>query len=358
MIKNPNLRRNKYKKCPKCNKFYLVEEKKQKITNYTCENIDCDLEIQIWYLDDFLHNYSGRTQDQVRSRFIYIAYYFKEKYKVNNIIDATYNQFLDFFKNDLNKRGIRNCVLNNWRSNLNKYYLGIQDRYKAEGKQFINQVPSKNSFKFSKKSKLDEDFDEKYLTYKTIIRVLRFYYRNHNYKMFILVALMTYTGLRISELVTIHIKDIDLENRKIISGRVKRFSKRGITLSFIPGFFVNYLREYMKTVTGDFLFPAEGAKNKLKTQYPFIAISTIEARLKKLSIILKLEEPINPHAFREAINSEREAKFRDIPDRHLAILINQKPPTVNSQNYLKRLKNWEKIRDLYDQYFPYPYLIL
>lgn len=135
---------------------------------------------------------------------------------------------------------------------------------------------------------------------------------------------------------------------------------------FLPEFFIPALKFYIKInknkidETG-FLFP------KMLTlpggnKYNFVNSNYVRSALRNKSLekYLNTNEPHHPHAFRDAINSYRAQKIVDgikITQRDLDLLLNQKSKGVNVKHYQKRFKNWKKLRDTYDHYFPYPKLI-
>ncbi|MHA1822155.1 MAG: tyrosine-type recombinase/integrase, partial [Promethearchaeota archaeon] len=110
----------------------------------------------------------------------------------------------------------------------------------------MNPVPSSLSFKFSdEKDKREFSFDKKYLTYEAIEKLLRFFYFT-DYEMYILISLLAYTGARISEICTIQLRDINLKDRIIISGRIPDFSKTGLVIYFYPAFFQSEFSEFVR----------------------------------------------------------------------------------------------------------------
>lgn len=305
------------------------------------------------HLNNFIMKYSPTYKPNIKNQLIYFENWLKKFKNKDNILDADYSDIFDFFKNDLNSRGNKSESNRKWRVALNNYYEYIREFYlKSNLGNFTNPVPTSRFFQFDKsKDDLDSDFEQKFLKYDVIEKVLKFFYFT-DFSMFIVVSLLAYTGGRISEIISIMIKDVDLENRKIISGRTPGFSKAGKVVIFIPQFFVKQLNNYIENnpFIDEFLFQTES--NQMKKKYGFIQGHTIRKKLRKVKKILNINVPINPHAFRDAINTERKEIGCSLEDRQN--LLNQKPNTVNTIFYLKRFRNWKPLREKYDQYFPYP----
>jgi len=61
---------------------------------------------------------------------------------------------------------------------------------------------------------------------------------------------------------------------------------------------------------------------------------------------------MHPHAFRDLINSEQfntkmKAKYR-------FLLLNQTPPNVNVNHYIKKFKKRKELQKKYVEFFPFP----
>ena len=307
---------------------------------------DEEIHAEIPYFRDLQDHYQGRTVRQMKNKMLYFAEYLKSERDRDNVLDADYTDVLAYFREKIEPKNILIKSKQRYRMVLNTYYAIVQERKNAAGKDFNSPVPSEFGFSFLDKKNRDKEFDQQYLTYPTIQRLLRFTFFT-DYELFIQVCLLAYTGMRVSELVTIRVTDLDLESRIIITGRVSGHSKSGVVVYFYPTFFGRYFRDFIEqTDHKEFLFPSPVSNRD------HISTKTPRSKLRKITEILDLDQPVNPHAFRDAINTGREEMGCRIETRNL--LLNQKSKNVNTKHYLKKYKNLLKLREKYDRWFPYP----
>jgi integrase len=303
-------------------------------------------------LDDFMRNYAPRSGLQVKARILEFYKWAVKKYRIKSILDVKYNMVLEFFKG-IDIRDLRENTKSRYRYALYKYFeYNIEYNQKMELPIIQNPVPSELFFRFSnEKDRRTQTFSKKYMTYFEIEKILKFSYFT-NFQMFIFFGLIAYTGARPSEIASIQKADLDLKERKFISGRSINYSKRGLVLFFWPKFFTQYLLEYLSGIVGpsEFLFPA---KYETENGTGFMSTTTFWKWVGWVSRdVLKLNIKITPRMYRDAINSERKDKGVDLVTRQY--LVNQEPDSVNESDYLKRFENWEWLRNKYDQTIPYP----
>jgi len=185
------------------------------------------------------------------------------------------------------------------------------------------------------------------ITYPIIERILNYIYITRK-RLFIIVAFLLYTGARISEICRIEIKKIDLEERYFITKVKSKKALNKYGIYFLPKFFLQYLEEWRKSIYLEhpntrYLFPSR------KT---FISTNTIRKNLRKVKNELGLDCQMNPHAFRDFINSERfDTKMKD---KYRFLLLNQTPPNVNVDAYIKKFKKRRELQKKYDEFFPFP----
>jgi len=335
-------------KCPQCEKRDMRDLPGN---IFRCNS--CDLILKTDHLKLFLKNSykSYRFIGQQRNRLLNFAYYLFTKRKT--LLDALYEDVYEFFEKNVNKKNATEEAKEKWRTVLNKYYEYEQEYHLKNDidRKIINPVPSRTFYRF--KDKINEnDFTQKYLTKDTMVRIIKFYFYSQQYTMFIICALLAFLNFRISEIVTIRIEDIDLKERKIISGKVVGFAKKGPVISFFPSWFGPFLEKYIQDnkSKNQFLFRSHTQQSR----FGFLHPKTPQKYLRDIKNILKIRDEItNPHAWRDGVNSLREKM--GAPDRHLDLLLNQKPKGVNRQNYLKRLKNYTELRELWDLYVCFKY---
>lgn len=180
------------------------------------------------------------------------------------------------------------------------------------------------------------------------IKQLLSHAKKHNFKSYIAMALLAHNGMRISELISIKLSHINLQERTITSGLEEIDSKESVCFYFIPEKLIPDLEEYIDDLTSQYrdpiyLFPGN-------TQTGYCTKHNINRNFKKYRDILVKNKKINdckvnPHCFRKKINHDRLAM--NCPYPLMAILLNQEPEGVNAQNYLDEVRHNIKVRYTY-----------
>ncbi|ABL77516.1 site-specific tyrosine recombinase/integron integrase [Thermofilum pendens] len=104
----------------------------------------------------------------------------------------------------------------------------------------------------------------------------------------LIVLLLFTTGLRVSELVSLRVSDVDLEKRTL-RVRGKGSKER---LVYFPDYVADLLRSYMKGLNSEWLFPSETAEH--------IHYTTVERVLKRLKEKAGIEKKVTPHTLRHS----------------------------------------------------------
>lgn len=348
--------------CPHCSdyeKFHYSNSVIIKDPIIKCSN--CHLTLEIRELDEFMKNRTGQYKRQVANKLIFFTYWLLMEKDKQNIIKATYQDVVEFLRNMIDSREIARQSKQNWRYALKTYFEFIEEGFRAQGKHLIIPVPSQRRLKFSDDQELETFDNENYILWTDIYRILKYFYFNYWVRtefrhIFLAAYIQAYTGMRVSELVTIQVKDIDLKERRIISGRLEGYSKKGAVLYFVPRQIMDFIAYYIKNSSkdhvvkaGKFLFETSPGK--------FYSTTSFAERIRHARKKLGMGNKFTSKSFRDAINSERKAKLNTDPEDR-KILINQLPGTsVNQKHYLKRFQNWRSIQKLYDRNLPYPALI-
>lgn len=157
---------------------------------------------------------------------------------------------------------------------------------------------------------------------------------------YIWVYLLADCGMRVSELATIRIENVDVGERYLVTGMVEGARKTGEAGYFFSPECARELARYMMLVPeGDWLFPSPCKQGR-----PVLG-ETIED-----FIVRTRDDPsITTHTFRKSLNTLRAGMGCDLEIRK--ILLNHKVNDVNVTNYTMRTRK-EK-RDLYDKFYPY-----
>lgn len=214
-------------------------------------------------------------------------------------------------------------------------------------------VPEKEEFQFTEKDRTN-DVIKIPLDLDSANRVLG-YFKFTNMGLYTACRILKETGMRVGELVNIKKAGISIEERRIYTT-----GKRGISRYFFPSPFKPELGSWLTyqeqvNLDAEYLFPPLYRRGALHVHDQWI-----RANLEKAGKTLGLSCSVNPHAWRDLLNTCRADKFKLVKERDalLSILLCQEPQGVNASHYLKMYswKNpgtWQSHRDLYDQLYPY-----
>jgi len=312
---------------------------------------------RIPYFNEFMNKYAKSTYQKKRNKLIKFSLFMENEFNITDITQAKAPHIIEYFK-QINKKDVLRDTKQNYRKVLNSYYKFIKEiKNKLEGdKYFTNPVPSINLFDFSEKPMALEDIESKediISNYEIVEKVLNYLYFTRP-TIFVIVSLLLYTGARISEIISIRIENIDLQERFFFTKVKGKKNQNRHGVYFFPSFFVKYLVDYLDHLRiefskTDFLFPSpKGSKSKLK----YLSSNTVRKHLREIKNSLGLTCAINPHAFRDFINTERFDK--DLNQKYRTLLLNQSPKGVNVKNYLKKYKKRKELQRIYDRTLPFP----
>ncbi|MHA1371356.1 MAG: tyrosine-type recombinase/integrase [Promethearchaeota archaeon] len=166
-----------------------------------------------------------------------------------------------------------------------------------------------------------------------------------SYRVYVLCLLLRDTGMRASEAGSIHLEDVDLEKRMVITGKENGAQKSGIVQYFFSTHCKRELAKWIRfrqTFAKDnkYLFPSWDKKGRMTS----VSIASLINKYRK-----GINDEITSHAFRRTLNTLRMKMGADLYVRK--ILLNHKLRDVNEAHYTK-LSLAEK-RALYDKYYPY-----
>ncbi|MFX1236335.1 MAG: tyrosine-type recombinase/integrase [Promethearchaeota archaeon] len=305
------------------------------------------------YYDEFLERYSQQTVAKNKNKLIYFALFLENIYGIKMLHPdgkLLSKACLEFFKEDINKRDIIRESKSKWRNFLNSYYNYVKEiKEKLEGINYINPIPSINLLDFDEKEISIEDLEqqEDVLTYPIAEKVLNYLFFTRK-RLFVIVSLLLYSGARISEIMHLEINNIDFEERFFYTKVKSKKSLNRWGLYFFPEFFVPHLKAWIQEIQQQYKEP-----NYL-FQYGQTHLTDKSPRmhLRKIKNILGLNCRMNPHSFRDLINTARFEKGLNTKFRSL--LLNQLPRNVNVKHYLKKYKKRKELLRIYDQTFPYP----
>ena len=290
-------------------------------------------------IDDYLQEVEKRSHGAYLNQKIHIIdclNFINKPLKDITILNVRdYLIFLD------NKKSIKYTSKTTYRSHLTSFFKYYRRVNIETNPNYLNPVPDKDIFDFTKTEndfkKISDKNSDKF-SREELITILRLS-KKREFRDFIIFAILIFTGMRISEALTIKIKYTNLEKRFIETGDVKDARKSNKTLLFfIPKFSTPFLEQYIMNMKKKsiWLFPGRSSflnKNSwydlLKNHYPKIYSKS--------------------QKFRKTIVSEYVKNGCEIALAE--ILTNHTPTSLTAEYYLK-LEPEEK-RDLYDKFFPY-----
>ena len=241
-----------------------------------------------YYLEQFKQHLilndkaSGTIEIYLSNINLFIKFYmdtFNEEFEPSDVIETDIQEFRN---NMLNKQGLKATTINNKLAAIKEYFSFLYES------KFI----TKNVALKIKKIKLSSSTVPRSFTLKEFRTIKRIIYRNHSPLDILILELLSRTGCRISELINIKIRDIDLKER---SGKLNIIGK-GLKARSIPLPHTDLrdaISEYLKyrekkNITSEYLLVSE-------RQQPFT-----RSGLSKL--LKKYEKPtgikIHAHLFR------------------------------------------------------------
>ena len=329
-----------------------------------------DIDKKIPYLQDFLNTYSDSIKGNSRNRLIHLHFWLEEHYEVSNLLDATYNQIKLFFENDINIRNIIYVVKRSWFYQIKKYYSIAQEILKGQNKEYTSPMPSLRIIHLDEQevnlNDLRKRGQSKQLEYSQALKLLNYLYYN-KFPYFICIALLIFTGARITEVMSIKNENIELghTNMRVIHPKSDPKEPMEVTVNlrfflnkikghkygvyYFPEFFLQYLNLYLQHTKliypeSDFLFPSKRTESHISTEN--VRNIIIEA-CKLLNINLH----ITPHSFRSLLNKYRTRMGIDPDER--SILLNHVVKRIESRFYNKDLSEFAKVQIIYDESFPF-----
>jgi len=304
------------------------------------------------YLDFFLDTYSESSKNPVFLQLVPFAIYCKETYN-KGLLEVNGIETLSYLKNVIDKKDIEKKSKQRIRFFLKAYYnYVVEVKNLMEQETFRNPIPSSKIWSFSgNQTSLKElRFEIQVLKMEEIKQIIKHLYYTKPTYIFIALCLIIFTGARVSEVCQIELKNINLNSRWFITKvkSEKREKREGIY--FYPDFFIPYLKRYIETVKIEysnpkFLFPSN------RSSSGHIIARTIQYYMKEIKNELGIKAKINPHSFRDFINTERKLKGCD--KDFLTILLNQTVKDVNTAHYLKRYDNRMELRKVFDMVNPF-----
>jgi integrase len=275
-----------------------------------------------------------------KKRKIYQTTYFYlwlvERYSaIETILDVTPIQLREYFQwVDTSVHALLD-VKSKYKTSLKQYIYWIITPQLAAGEQikYNYEVIFKDSFYTMKNTGTHRS--EEPLTKQDVLDCINFF-RERNERDYIMVCLLAYTGMRVGGLMNLELRNINFDLRCLLTQEKRTRAHNGINKYAIPPFFVRILKAYVTQLQA--LYPTQ-------THLIPICSRVIRKQLKKW------RSSIHPHLFRDAINSRWSEAGMDIGFR--SILLNQKPPNVNTDNYQKFLRSWNARIEIYDKFFPY-----
>jgi len=253
-----------------------------------------------------------------------------------------------YFETILDKKNVKLTTKRSYRSNLRSFFDYVQGVFLAQNIDFRNPVPQDRVFKFTQKEfdiKKQSDVEDEIFTDLELLEILEFA-KKRNFRDFILFSLLIITGARVSEILSIKVKDINLEKRFFETGFVKGARKTSLSskkslLFFFPENFSKYLGTYLNYLDNGevWLFPGRSKHYHYNSFHRYVKSNYGQ-------------NFSNFHKFRKSLITNR-VKI-GCPLWASEGLMNHKSSSVEGEFYIK-LSIEEKL-NLFDEYFPYSFI--
>lgn len=224
-------------------------------------------------------------------------------------------------------------------------FLGFTMEYYHKYK-FIVVIPSK-TVNWNGNHKIAQTNKNTIITPGEIEKLLE-YFRQGNFKHYVIFRLFVETGMRKGELIKAKLSNVNFEHRhiKIVDGKTG-LKYYGFTKEFSQKLqlYVNMRKEL--DVNYDHLFLTKFFK-------PY-GVRNFNKILENACKLIGLEKKITTHTFRRSINTHRK-KLKKCPNEVCKRLLGHKTIDVNEASYT--IYDFEDLVSLYDQYNPYENLNL
>lgn len=306
------------------------------ITEINYEIAQHDFELLEDYLKEVDKRSSGSFKNQKGILLKCLNYINKDIQEISMI------DIKKYFDEVVDKKKLALDSKETYRSYLKSFFSYIQFRLLDKNIDFRIPIPSKLVYKFTKDEgdfKRQSEMGEDVFNNAELLEILEMA-KKTNYRDFILYSILTITGMRVSEALTIKVENINLEERYIETGFVKdaRKSNKAL-LFFFPKKFKPFLEKYIRYLDNKTEWLFKGRKSYYQTNSWF--------KQAKKYYSLKYTQF---HKFRRTLITKR-IKDLKCPLLISEMLMNHKSSSVEGEHYFK-LSIVEK-RELYDQYFPY-----
>jgi len=216
--------------------------------------------------------------------------------KMYNYFVKKYLEWADELSAESVKKFLRHLLLDLEYKN-NSIYLATMAL-----KKFFENIGYKNIASLIEPPKRPKNLP-KYLTEREIGIILK-KAREISKRDYLVLAVLAYTGMRVSELCNLHVEDVDT-TRRIIHIRGGKGSKDRIVI--IPSHLADELEKYIRDhnmISGP-LFPGKSNKNGITPR-------TIQRLVKKYAKMCNIKKEVTPHVFRHSFATNMLRRGADI----------------------------------------------
>jgi site-specific recombinase XerD len=280
-------------------------------------------------IEEFYECYSERARRYLQTKMQVFGIWLDKK--KTSIYDLSPIEMRQFLEKEINSMQVRAITKHKFAQAYSAYFEfcienGILEKSpfpKIPAIRFEDHI----SDKLAKKAL-------KPLLYEDAINKLIAHAWANNKRMYVFLVLLAHNGIRCSELRSLKLDLIDLNINAFGSGIIPGAMKKLLCLYFIPDSFAMYLRNYIEELKRLYTNP-EFLFFEPTSEEHFISERSVCRDLWKYAEDEKLNCKVNPHSFRDCLNSIR--LNMDCPDSVMAILLNQEPKGTNAGHYLKLL---------------------
>lgn len=289
-------------------------------------------------IEKYIDHYKTSIASQ-NTRRSSLNYFFGDKYfnYIGHIFDISKAIIDDYFNYLVDCPVSRTTKVNKW-----NIFMSFLKRTVYIYDEFTLILPPKNFYNFNGDHAKPINSNKNVIADPEEIEKILLYFKEVNFKYYILFRLFVETGMRKGELINATLSEVNLEDRYINTFKGKTGEKFYFFTEDFQKQFRMYLYERKKfSIDIDYLF--------LNNRYEQYGVRSFNKYLEKVRAKLGIKKRITCHTFRRTINTLRKKMGTSLEDRER--LLGHKTGNVNVDGYT--ILDIQEHQKIYDQNFPY-----